>query len=299
MLHTVSVERRSFFSVFLSTNIPNRYNDSILVFFSVSAAAELNRATLTTVDLISTNPVSFRIGLDVRGEVRETKTMNLEVGALCSTLFGGMGRADASSSSGWLRHSRIPLFATLERSPGHEIRRRSRSGWSCRHERAPIGLVVACGGPAIREPMTPRETGPDIAIVRGIGLTSPVAGLDAEGLIDRSLGFVPRDMVRDGLPNFGAMRDDWLGEPRSHRGSTSTETRSSYRLSPTGKSLEQAWGIWLEGGSRSAIIKGLRPSPSTSRSCACRPATGCRKANPSRKSMERPATQFNRNSTSN
>jgi murein DD-endopeptidase MepM/ murein hydrolase activator NlpD len=25
-------------------------------------------------------------------------------------------------------------------------------------------------------------------------------------------------MVRDGLPNFGAVRDDWLGAPRSHKG---------------------------------------------------------------------------------
>jgi murein DD-endopeptidase MepM/ murein hydrolase activator NlpD len=47
---------------------------------------------------------------------------------------------------------------------------------------------------------------------------SPVEGLDAEGLVDRSLGYVPRDMVRDGLPYFGAVRDDWLGAPRSHKG---------------------------------------------------------------------------------
>jgi len=57
-----------------------------------------------------------------------------------------------------------------------------------------------------------------IAVVRGFRLTSPVAGLDAETLVDRSLGFTPRDMVRDGLPHFGAMRDDWIGAPRRHKG---------------------------------------------------------------------------------
>ena len=40
----------------------------------------------------------------------------------------------------------------------------------------------------------------------------------AEKLIDRSLGFTPRDIVRDGLPNFGSMRDDWIGAPRPHKG---------------------------------------------------------------------------------
>jgi hypothetical protein len=49
-------------------------------------------------------------------------------------------------------------------------------------------------------------------------IASPVVGLDAEKLVDRSLGFTPRDMVRDGLPHFGSMRDDWIGAPRRHKG---------------------------------------------------------------------------------
>jgi murein DD-endopeptidase MepM/ murein hydrolase activator NlpD len=37
-------------------------------------------------------------------------------------------------------------------------------------------------------------------------------------MIDRSLAYTPQDVVRDGLPYFGSVRDDWMGTPRPHKG---------------------------------------------------------------------------------
>ena len=36
--------------------------------------------------------------------------------------------------------------------------------------------------------------------------------------LDRSIGFIPRDLVRDGLPHFGSKRDDWKRKTRKHLG---------------------------------------------------------------------------------
>lgn len=55
--------------------------------------------------------------------------------------------------------------------------------------------------------------------VGGQNLSLPLAGIDLETFIDRSIGYVPStDLVRDGLPHFGSVRDDWLGRPRTHQG---------------------------------------------------------------------------------
>ena len=51
-----------------------------------------------------------------------------------------------------------------------------------------------------------------------MNLAAPFADMSARELLDISLGAMPRDLVRDGLPWFGAVRDDFLEEPRSHRG---------------------------------------------------------------------------------
>ncbi len=34
----------------------------------------------------------------------------------------------------------------------------------------------------------------------------------------RSIGYVPSDFIRDGLPHFGSKRDDWKGKKRKHQG---------------------------------------------------------------------------------
>jgi murein DD-endopeptidase MepM/ murein hydrolase activator NlpD len=46
----------------------------------------------------------------------------------------------------------------------------------------------------------------------------PLDGLTAAQFLARSLDYTPRDVVRDGLPHFGAARDDWNGRPRRHQG---------------------------------------------------------------------------------
>lgn len=46
----------------------------------------------------------------------------------------------------------------------------------------------------------------------------PFSKMLIEDFLDRSIGYVPRDLVRDGLPDFGASRDDWMGKERKHLG---------------------------------------------------------------------------------
>jgi len=55
-------------------------------------------------------------------------------------------------------------------------------------------------------------------LLNGILFQIPLERMLLEEFIDRSIGFVPKDVVRDGLPHFGAKRDDWKGKKRKHKG---------------------------------------------------------------------------------
>lgn len=65
-----------------------------------------------------------------------------------------------------------------------------------------------------------RATLPDntMLLVHGQPFIIPVANMDIHTFLHQSIGYIPADVVRDGLPHFGAKRDDWLGKLRSHRG---------------------------------------------------------------------------------
>jgi len=157
--------------------------------------------------------------LEIQGRVDRVGTMNLGDGRfvfdLAEVSWDGPSRRVRPAGPGVLEYR----YSQLSRDPlTTRFVVETAGGWSCRHEPTPRGLLVICNGPPVVGAPDNPGLGPDIAIVRGIRLVSPVEGLDAEGLVDRSLGYVPRDMVRDGLPYFGAVRDDWLGAPRSHKG---------------------------------------------------------------------------------
>jgi hypothetical protein len=191
----------------------------ILSFGAATFAVEPESATLSAVKLAETNPGEIRMALEIQGRVDRVETMNLGDGRfvfdLAPVVWDGPSRRVRPGAPGVLEFR----YSQLSRDP--LITRfvvETSGGWSCRHEPVPRGLLVICGGPRVIGAPETAVPGPVIAVVRGIELLSPVEGLDAEGLIDRSLGFVPRDMVRDGLPNFGAVRDDWLGSPRRHNG---------------------------------------------------------------------------------
>ncbi|MCK5876504.1 MAG: M23 family metallopeptidase [Candidatus Marithrix sp.] len=54
--------------------------------------------------------------------------------------------------------------------------------------------------------------------IKGILLQVPVQNMSINEFLDNSIGFLPKHLIRDGLPHFGARRDDWNGEVRKHRG---------------------------------------------------------------------------------
>jgi len=184
-----------------------------------AAAAHPDPATLAAVDLIDNAPDSCRINLTIQGRVDRVEMINLNDGRFVFDLepvaWNGPTRRVRPDVPGihefrFSQFSRDPLVTRFVVEVD--------AGWSCRHEPSPAGLLVVCGGPPIAEARRSAAVGPTIAVARGIELVSPLAGLDAEKLIDRSLGFTPRNIVKDGLPHFGSMRDDWIGAPRPHKG---------------------------------------------------------------------------------
>ncbi len=197
----------------------------LVVFTGVSAfalasfATQPKTAVLAAVELAESTPEGIRIVLEIRGGIDRVESMKLEDGRfvfdVAPVAWDGALRRVRPAGSGVLeyRYSQLSRDPPVTRFVVETV-----GGWSCRHEPAPRGLLVVCGGPLVTGGPEAAALNSDIAVVRGIRFMSPVEGLDAEGLVGRSLGFVPRDMVRDGLPNFGAMRDDWLGAPRSHKG---------------------------------------------------------------------------------
>ncbi len=54
--------------------------------------------------------------------------------------------------------------------------------------------------------------------LRGIPFQIPLEGMHIDSFLDQSIGFLPQDVIHDGLPHFGAVRDDWQGQPRKHEG---------------------------------------------------------------------------------
>ncbi|MBN1572718.1 MAG: M23 family metallopeptidase [Deltaproteobacteria bacterium] len=54
--------------------------------------------------------------------------------------------------------------------------------------------------------------------INGIDLTAPFASITTDELLAISLGSMHEDLVRDGLPWFGAVRDDFKRAPRKHQG---------------------------------------------------------------------------------
>lgn len=184
-----------------------------------SAATQPKPAVLGAVNLVETTPERIQMALDIRGRVDRVETMSLGDGRFVFDLAGvawdGPSRRIRPGGPGVVEYR----YSQLSRDP--LITRfvvETAGGWSCRHEPAPRGFLVTCSGAPVTDAPANSRLDPDIAVVRGIRFISPVEGLDADGVVDRSLGYVPRDMVRDGLPYFGAVRDDWLGLPRSHKG---------------------------------------------------------------------------------
>jgi len=59
---------------------------------------------------------------------------------------------------------------------------------------------------------------PILFSVGDIAFHIPLKEMDINQFIDRSVGYDKMDLLKDGLPHFDAIRDDWLGTPRKHEG---------------------------------------------------------------------------------
>ncbi len=200
---------------------PARSILAALVFAGASAATadHPDPAVLTAVDVVDESSNSCHISLSIQGHVDRVETARLGDGRFVFDLSpvawdGPTGRVRPDSHGineyRFAQFSQNPLVTRFVVEVAGD--------WTCLHNRTANGLLVVCSGPSGLEVGESSEADPTIAVVRGFRLTSPVAGLDAEELVDRSLGFTPQDMVRDGLPHFGSMRDDWTGAPRRHKG---------------------------------------------------------------------------------
>lgn len=62
------------------------------------------------------------------------------------------------------------------------------------------------------------KTSKTLFLLQGITFQIPLEGMLISEFIDRSIGYEPKDVVKDGLPHFGSKRDDWLGRVRKHQG---------------------------------------------------------------------------------
>ncbi len=59
---------------------------------------------------------------------------------------------------------------------------------------------------------------PPLLKVNDILLVIPLEKVDIQAFIEHSIGYLPKDVMRDGLPQFGSVRSDWEGSARKHLG---------------------------------------------------------------------------------
>lgn len=58
----------------------------------------------------------------------------------------------------------------------------------------------------------------NLAVINEILFSIPFPNMDIKEFLKRSIGYCPKDVIHDGLPNFGSLRDDWKGRQRKHKG---------------------------------------------------------------------------------
>jgi len=132
-------------------------------------------------------------------------------------------------------------------------------GWSCTSKLEGPALFVRCSSqnaPAIGIG-SPGASPPVFARIRGVDLAVPLAGLSVEEALRKSLLYTPKDMMRDGLPYFGALRDDWKAKPRMHLGIDIYVDRMDVLASAPGTVVGRGGGSragsWLKIRHRSGV----------------------------------------------
>jgi hypothetical protein len=75
-----------------------------------------------------------------------------------------------------------------------------------------------CGNKHKQEKAILSENPQTLFNFNGLNFIIPLENMSIEAFLDRSIGFTPADIVKDGLPHFGSKRDDWKGKARKHKG---------------------------------------------------------------------------------
>jgi sulfur relay (sulfurtransferase) DsrC/TusE family protein len=82
-----------------------------------------------------------------------------------------------------------------------------------------ICLAAACKSkPSAQELMELTQSQTMMFSLQNIWFQIPLKNMLITEFLERSIGFTPLDIIRDGLPHFGSKRDDWQKKTRQHLG---------------------------------------------------------------------------------
>ena len=200
-----------------------------------AGAVSPNPALLDAVHAVRASTGIYQIELEIHGQVGRVETASFRNGLfvfdIAQVAWNGPTRRVRPDLPGILEY-RFSQFSDDPLITRFVVE--VEAGWSCHHDIVAPGLRVICGRSSSLETRV-SASDPTLAVVRNLELASPLAGFSAEKLVARSLGFTPQDMIRDGLPNFGSARDDWLGKPRSHKGIDIYVDKTSVQAAGGGK----------------------------------------------------------------
>lgn len=183
----------------------------LLLFLTYNITA-VRCSELTEITVLSTTEKDLCITLHILGTlpvVHETDNfgglMIFDFPSLKSTILNRESTEGnfALQELRWSQFSFEPLIFRLVLKPNPL--------WECHHFQSTESIEISCVKQIVQNL--------PFAKIRGINLSIPLDGFTVNQIIKHSIGNIPTDFVRDGLPHFGSLRDDWLGKKaRKHKG---------------------------------------------------------------------------------
>ena len=183
-----------------------------LLLFLTSVSTAARPGELTEITVLSTTPKDWSLTLHILGTIPVVHKKNTSAGlmifdfpSLKSTILGRVATESnfAVQELRWSQFSFDPLIFRLVLKPNPL--------WKCDHFKSKKTIEISCVKQITQQL--------PLAKIRGISLFTPLDGFTVQQVIEYSIGYIPTDIVRDGLPHFGSLRDDWSGKTtRKHKG---------------------------------------------------------------------------------